>query len=135
MTRAPSAFAACSDATPTPDDTPVTSSHSAGFSRPCRTSMSWTTRKVSGTAAAASIDRPAGIAIASRASITAYSANAPAQRPITRCPTCNPETPAPSAAISPAPSMPAGLEAPPLIKPPGMNSPRLRPAACIFSST
>ena len=34
--------------------------------------------------------------------------NAPAQRPITRWPTCRPVTPAPSATISPAPSMPAG---------------------------
>ena len=60
MTRAPSALPSCSDATPTPDDTPLTSSHSPAFSRPCSTSMSKATRKVSGMLAACSHDRLGG---------------------------------------------------------------------------
>jgi hypothetical protein len=44
ITRAPSAFASCSDATPTPDDAPAISSHSPGASRPRSTSMSYATR-------------------------------------------------------------------------------------------
>ena len=40
MTFAPSALASCSEATPTPDDTPLISSHSPALRRPCSTSMS-----------------------------------------------------------------------------------------------
>ena len=40
ITFAPSTFASCSEATPTPEDTPLMSSHSPAFSRPCSTSMS-----------------------------------------------------------------------------------------------
>jgi hypothetical protein len=114
--------------------TPATSSHSPRCRRPCSHSMSCTTRNVSGTAAAASIDRPCGTGKASRASITAYSAKAPGQRPITRWPTDRPSTPVPMATISPAPSIPAGLAALPLASPPGMNSPRFRPAASISAA-
>ena len=86
MTFAPSAFASCSDATPTPDETPLISSHSPAFSRPCSTSMSKDTRKVSGMLAASSHERAGGIAIVSATSKSAYSENAPAQRPMTRSP-------------------------------------------------
>ena len=67
----------------------------------------------------------------------AYSAKAPAQRPMTRSPTDSRSTPAPSFATSPAPSTPAGLAAPAFACNPnaGMNSPRLSPAACMRTST
>ena len=65
-----------------------------------------------------------GTGIASRASIKAYSANAPGQRPITRSPV--PTT-------SPATSWPAGFAVPALMRPPTINSPRLSPAAFTFT--
>src|SRR2546422_4820311 len=65
--------------------------------------MSCTTMKASGTDPASSQDRFAGTASASRASIREYSANDPAQRPMTRSPVLKPVTPAPSLATSPAP--------------------------------
>ena len=65
MTFAPRTFPSCSEATPTPDETPLISSHSPALSRPCSTSMSYDTRNVIGMLAASSHDRAGGAAIAS----------------------------------------------------------------------
>ena len=51
-------------------------------------------------------------AIASLASISAYSENAAAQRPMTRSPAPKPAIPAPTAATSPAPSLPIAFQLP-----------------------
>ena len=112
MTRAPSAFAACSEATPTPDDTPVTSSHSPAFEPALQHQHVVDDEEGQRHAAAASIDRPGGIAhrfarvhqrvLGERAGAAAHHA---AARGI-------PVTPAPTATTSPAPSMPAGFDAP-----------------------
>src|SRR5688572_3167016 len=61
--------------------------------------MSCATMKASGIAAACSHDKRCGTRMASRASISAYSAKPPTQRPMTRSPTAKAEVPA---AISPA---------------------------------
>jgi hypothetical protein len=74
MTCAPSALPSCSEATPTPDDTPLTRSQSPACRRPCRTSMSKATRKVSGMLAASSQESAGGTLIASAASMSANSA-------------------------------------------------------------
>src|SRR4029077_7790795 len=113
MTLAPSALAVCKAATPTPEEMPVTSSHSPALRRPCAISMSCTTMKTRGMHAASSQERFFGIARASRASMSEYSAKAPLQRPITRSPALNPVTPSPSLATSPAPSPPAAFAGPP----------------------
>ena len=60
MTLAPSALPTCSEATPTPDDTPVISSHSPGLQPAVRDSMSCVTMNTSGIAAACSHDKRAG---------------------------------------------------------------------------
>src|SRR5712664_338794 len=90
---------------------PVTSSHSPALSFPWAISMSCTTMKTSGMHAASSQERFFGIARASRASMSEYSAKAPPQRPITRSPVLNAVTPSPSLATSPAPSPPAAFAA------------------------
>ena len=125
MTFAPIAFAACKAATPTPADTPVTSSHSPAFRPPCATSMSCTTMKVSGIAPASSQERFGGTGMASVLSMSPNSAKPPGQRPITRSP--EPTT-------SPAASCPAGLAAPAAMRPwPAMSSPRFRLEARILT--
>src|SRR5882762_9660478 len=98
--------------------------------------MSCTTMKASGIDPASSQERFAGIAIASRASMSACSAKAPVQRPMTRSPVLKPVTPVPSLATSPAPSLPAAFAAPPaLTLCPTISSPRFRPAACMRTSS
>src|SRR6266581_4696045 len=113
ITFAPSALAVCSAATPTPAEMPVTSSHSPDLSLPWAISMSCTTMKARGIDPASSQVRFFGTTIASRASMSEYSENDPAQRPMTRSPVLKPVTPAPSLATSPAPSAPAAFAAPP----------------------
>ncbi len=137
MTFAPSAFASCSEATPTPEETPLMRSHSPAFRRPCSTSMSKDTRKVSGMLAASSHVRAGGIAMVSATSKSAYSENAPAQRPMTRSPGLKAVTFAPTATTSPAPSPPIAFHEPALpCRPwPTTNSPRLRAAACRRTSS
>ena len=136
ITFASSALAVCSAATPTPAEMPVTSSHSPDLSLPWAISMSCTTMKTSGIDPASSQERFAGIAIASRASMSEYSAKAPVQRPMTRSPILNPVTPEPSLATSPAPSLPAALAAPPaLTLCPTISSPRFKPAARMRTSS
>ena len=118
MTLAPIAFAACSAATPTPAETPVTRSHSPALRPPCATSMSCTTMNVSGIAPASSQERFGGTGMASLLSMSPNSAKPPGQRPMTRSP--EPTT-------SPAASCPAGLAAPAAMRPwPAMSSPRFR---------
>ncbi len=133
MTIAPSIFPICSEATPTPDDTPLIKSHSPALRRPCSTSMSYDTRKVIGMPAACSQDRVGGTAMASACSIRAYSENAPAHRPMTRSPALKAVTPSPTATTSPAPSPPMAFHVPALpCRPwPTTNSPRLSAAACM----
>ena len=135
ITRAPSSFPTCTAATPTPDETPVTSSHSPARNRPCAISMSCTTMNTSGMAAASSQESRAGTGTASRASMSAYSAKPPAQRPITRSPGARLVTPAPTRSTSPAHSAPPGFAS--VAGLPGvawmpwrtMSSPRLSDAA------
>ena len=135
MTFAPRTFPNCSDAVPTPDETPLISSHSPGLSRPCNTSMSYATRNVSGMLAAASHDRAGGTAIASASSISAYSENdasASAHDAIARFEAGDlqrrrrrPRRRLPHRWPSSVPALPC--------RPwPSTNSPRLRDAACIL---
>ena len=98
--------------------------------------MSNATRKVSGTLAAASHDRPGGTSMASADSITANSEKAPGQRPMTRSPGLKPLTSAPTATTSPAPSPPMAFQLPgvPCRPWPSRNSPRLSAAARMRTS-
>ncbi len=63
----------------------------------------------------------------SPASITAYSAKPPPQRPITRSPAAKPVAPSPSFTTSPAHSPPPGLAGAPALPP--SSSPRFSAAA------
>ncbi len=111
MTLAPISFASCSVATPTPDEAAVTSTVSPARNWPLTKSASWTTTKTIGTAAASSHDSRSGAGIASRTSISAYSANPPLHRPMTRSPGLKPVTPSPVSTTSPAASPPPGRSA------------------------
>ena len=86
MTFAPSALASCSEATPTPDDTPLISTHSPA----CEAALQHqhVVRHQEGQRDAGGFfpRQAGGMAIASASSISAYSENAPAQRPMTRSP-------------------------------------------------
>ena len=131
---APNAFAITKAVTPTPEVTPGMKTHSPAFNWPCTTSMSNATNEVNGIAAACSQLNDSGMCIASRSGIRANSAKAPGQRPITRSPTLNSETPSPHATTDPAASMPICLKLPDLCNPwPKINSPRFNPAAHTFT--
>ena len=83
--RAAPRFASCSAATPSPEADAADEQHSP-LQPPLPHQHVVHDGNASGTAAAASIASPLGTGIASRASITANSEQAPAQRPITCCP-------------------------------------------------
>jgi hypothetical protein len=112
---APNDLASCTANVPTPPDAPLTSTRCPGRTRPLSRSPCRAVSPATGTAAACSNDRLAGLGTSASAATAAYSAKAPPPAPNTSSPTLRRVTLPPTASTTPARSMPSlvlGLRSP-----------------------
>ena len=126
---ASSSFAICSAATPMPEDAALMRIDSPALRPALVTIASCAVQKTLSQAPASIQERRAGTGTSRRSSAATYSACPAFQWPITRSRGLKRVAPAPSAAISPANSMPVCCGAPEVSPFLTTISPRLRPAA------
>ena len=132
---APSSDAICSAASATPPEAPLTSTDSPARSSPLVTTASCAVTKTLGNDAASIHDTRAGTGIRARGSDSTYCAWHSRPWPMTRSPSRQPVTPAPTVATSPANSTPAVIGSPERRSLACVISPRLRPDARTRTST